>query len=44
MDATTGRSEAKQEKGMSSSSPSLTPPKKKEQFRVNRFSDLFWNQ
>jgi murein DD-endopeptidase MepM/ murein hydrolase activator NlpD len=27
----------------SSASPSLTPPKKKEQFRVNRFSDL-WNQ
>jgi murein DD-endopeptidase MepM/ murein hydrolase activator NlpD len=28
----------------SSASPSLTPPKKKEQFRVNRFSDPSWNQ
>jgi murein DD-endopeptidase MepM/ murein hydrolase activator NlpD len=40
------RSDDKQDRGISSSSasPSLTPSKKKEQFRVNRFSDLFWNQ
>jgi hypothetical protein len=49
MDATEGRSEIKQERGISSSSssspsPPLTPSKKKEQFRVNRFGDLFWNQ
>ena len=45
MDTEVTRSESKQERGISSSSasPSLTPPKKKEQFRVNRFSDL-WNQ
>jgi murein DD-endopeptidase MepM/ murein hydrolase activator NlpD len=49
MDATGGRSETKPERGTASSpssstSPPLTPSKKKEQFRVNRFSDLFWNQ
>jgi murein DD-endopeptidase MepM/ murein hydrolase activator NlpD len=49
MDATEGRSETKQERGISTSSsssasPALTPSKKKEQFRVNRFGDLFWNQ
>ena len=46
MDAAMARSESKQERRNSSSSasPSLTPAKKKEQFRVNRFSDLFSNQ
>jgi murein DD-endopeptidase MepM/ murein hydrolase activator NlpD len=46
MDAAVARSDDKQARGISSSSasPSLTPSKKKEQFRVNRFSDLFWNQ
>ena len=49
MDATGGRSGTKPERGISSSpsssaSPPLTPSKKKEQFRVNRFSDPFWNQ
>jgi murein DD-endopeptidase MepM/ murein hydrolase activator NlpD len=44
MDGTAGRSETKPEKGTSSSSSPSTPAKKKDQFRVNRFGDLFWNQ
>ncbi len=50
MDTSVVRSETKRERGIStpssssSASPSLTPAKKKEQFRVNRFSDLFGDQ
>jgi murein DD-endopeptidase MepM/ murein hydrolase activator NlpD len=42
MDIAVARSDGKEERGSSSSA--TTPSKKKEQFRVNRFSDLFWNQ
>jgi murein DD-endopeptidase MepM/ murein hydrolase activator NlpD len=43
---TAGAGSDGKQRGISSSSgsPSLTPSKKKDQFRVNRFSDLFWNQ